>query len=115
MAPLDRGAQRSLAGVAVSAALQQIEALTDPIQQLLHREERRSSRRELERERQLVEPLTQVRHGGRGPDGHVEGGGSRHEEGDRVSLLERRDRVEVLGPQLQAFATRDEQRRPVDG
>ena len=55
MTPLDRRPQRLLAGICVAIALEQVEPLRKPLEQLLGREERRAGGGELDRERELVE------------------------------------------------------------
>ena len=54
--PLDRRAQRLLARIGVPAALEQVEPLREPLEELLGREDDRAGSRQLERERQVVEP-----------------------------------------------------------
>ncbi len=57
VAPLDRGAQRALPlGQVAGAAGEQVEALAEPRQDRLRRQELHARSRELERERQPVEP-----------------------------------------------------------
>ena len=55
VAPLDRRPQRLLAGVGVAAALQQVETLRQPLEDLEWRERLRSRRSELDGQREVVE------------------------------------------------------------
>src|SRR6058998_1559695 len=55
VAPLDRRPQRLLAGVGAAAGLQQIEALREPLEQLLGGERADACGGELEREGEVVE------------------------------------------------------------
>ena len=56
VAPVDRRAQRLLPRVGVAATLEQVEALREPLEDLSRRERLGARGRELDRERQLVEP-----------------------------------------------------------
>jgi hypothetical protein len=58
--PLDRRSQGLLAGIGVALALEQVEPLREPLEQLLRAEERRAGSRELEGERKLVEPQAEL-------------------------------------------------------
>ncbi len=53
--PCDRGAERLLAGVRVTTGLEQVEPLTESAEQLLDREEPRSSGSELDCQRQMIQ------------------------------------------------------------
>ncbi len=57
--PLDRRAQRLLSRLGVAAASEQVEPTAEPLEELLAREHHGSRRGELERERQVVEPLAE--------------------------------------------------------
>ena len=58
--PLDRRPERLLASVRVAPSLEQVEALSEPVEQLLGAEHRRARGGELDRERQVVEPPAQL-------------------------------------------------------
>ena len=60
VAPGDRGAQRGVALVGVTAALEQVEPLRDPLQQLLGAEELDPRGSELDRKREAVETPDQL-------------------------------------------------------
>ena len=64
VAPRDRRAQRRVALVGVAAALEQVEPLRDPLEQLLGAEELDARGGELDREREAVEAADQLVHGG---------------------------------------------------
>ena len=61
--PGDRRPERLLARVGVAAALEQVEAVPEPLEDLLGREDGGTRRGELERERQVVEPVAELRDG----------------------------------------------------
>ena len=60
--PLDRRAQGLLARIGVALALEQVETLREPLEQLLRAEERGAGSGELERERELVEAEAELGH-----------------------------------------------------
>ena len=62
MRPVDRRPQRLLPRVGVTAALEEIESLPDPLEKLLRREDDRSRGCQLERQRQVVEPGAEILH-----------------------------------------------------
>ena len=113
--PLRGRAQRALTGVRARAAVQQVEPLAQPRQQLRRREHGRARSRQLERQRQAVEAPAEL--------GHL---GGRHEAGvhaarpldielDGILLAERRHGIGAgLAAQPEAFAARHQQRRAVD-
>ncbi len=102
VAPVDRRAERLLArGQVAWAAGEEVEALLEPGEQRLRREQLRAGGGELDREREAVEAdadlgdrgRVRVRHGEVGLDG----AGAFDEERDRLVLRERRDRGQVRG------------------
>ncbi len=95
--PLDRRAQRLLAGVAVASSLEQVEALREAFEQLLGREDGRARRCELERERQVVEPRAEPADRSVCREGRLERPRTDEEELDGLTLLERRHRVDLFG------------------
>ncbi len=104
VAPLDRRAQRLLAGVCVATALQEIEAVREAIEDLRRRERLRAGSRELDGERQAVEPRTEL------SDLLARSELRAHaEELDGLGLGERRHLVLDLTAHAQALAARDEQ------
>ena len=62
VAPGDRRAQRPLAGIGIAAALEQVEALRQALEDLSGREHARPRRGQLHRERQVVQPAAQLGH-----------------------------------------------------
>ena len=68
VAPRDRGAQRCMALVGVAAALEEVEPLPDPLEQLLGAEQLDPRGGELDRERETVEAADQLVHGRRVTD-----------------------------------------------
>src|SRR5205085_3690458 len=60
VAPGDRGAKRCVALVGVAAALEQVEPLPDPLEQLLGAEELDPCRGQLDREREPVQAADQL-------------------------------------------------------
>ncbi len=113
--PFDRRPQRLLAGISVSIALEQVEALREPLEQLLAREDRGARGGELDRERKLVEAgaeLVDCRGGG---EGGLDGAGASAEERPPVLFCERRHRPGLLAADPQPLAARHEQGRPVGG
>ena len=104
VAPLDRRAQGVLARLDIAAALEQVEALPEPFEDLRHREDARARCGQLERERQLVEAAAQLadRLVGREP-------GAIAEQLNRLGLGERLHRVVDLAADAQQLAARDEQ------
>ena len=78
VAPRDRRAQRGVAFVGVPAALEEVEALPDPLEQLLRAEQLHPRGGELDRERKAVEAADQL----------VDGGGVTDVGADRLRALE---------------------------
>jgi len=100
VAPGDRRAQRLLAGVRVPSSLEQVQPTAQPAKELIRREEWRPSRRQLEREGQLVQAVAKVDDGRRALELHAESCASLEEELNGVVLFERRHRVDVLTLEL---------------
>ena len=66
VAPVDRRAERlSALGLVAGAAGEQVEALLEPREERLRRQELRAGRRELDRQREPVEPHADLGHRGR--------------------------------------------------
>ena len=104
MGPIDRRSEGLLAGVGISSALQQVEALGEPFEDLLRRERTRPGRGELEREREVVERSAEFMNGFVGLALRA-----CREQRDRLRLGERQDRVLDLAPDAQQFAACDQQ------
>ena len=68
VAPRDRRAQRGVAFVGVATALEKVEPLPDPLEELLRAEQLDPRGGELDRERQTVEAADQLAHGRRVTD-----------------------------------------------
>ena len=109
MAPGDRAPQRSLPlGQVARAAGQQRQPPVEALQDLRRRERAHARGRELERERELVEPPADLEHmlvrlevGSHLPR-------TAEEEADALLLHERRNRVLALGREPQQLAARDD-------
>ena len=103
--PLDRRAERPLARIGIPAALQEVEALREPLEDLRGRERFRTGRGELDRERHVVECPAERADGVVGP---LEAG-AREEQRDGIGLVERLNRVLDLTAHAQALPARHEQ------
>ncbi len=104
VAPLDGCAQGLLAGIGVAAALEQVEAGGEALQDLGRGERLRAGGGELDGEREVVQARAEL--------GDLVGGlelGARAEEGDGLGGGERGDRVLDLAGDAQELAARDEQ------
>ena len=104
VAPLDRRSQRLLPGVCVAAALEQVEPLREPLQDLLGREHLRAGGRELDREREQVETAAEL--------GDLLARfelGALAEERDSLRFLQRWDLVLDLALHAQELAARAEE------
>ena len=110
--PANRRSQRLLAGVCVTPSLQQVEPLTQPLKELLRRENRAAGRRQLECERKVIETAAQLRHGGRLLERQVDLASPGEEELAAVTGCQRRHGVGVLGLKAETFAAGDEHVRP---
>src|SRR5256884_9784650 len=104
MAPFDRGAERLLAPVGIPSSLEQVEALRETLEDLGWRQNARSSRRQLHRERQVVETAAEL-----GDRLVALESRAAAEEVDRVSLGERKDRVFDFSPDAQELTAGDDQ------
>src|SRR5438067_6692921 len=96
VAPLDRRAQRLLARVDGAAGLEQIQPLREPLDELFGREDSDARRRQLERERQVLEPRAELRYRGARDEARQRCTRPRQEELRAVLRLERRDRIGLL-------------------
>ena len=90
VAPGERGAQRGVALVGVAAALEQVEPLPDPLEQLLGAEELDPCRGQLDREREPVQAAHQLAHRVRVTDIGPDGLRALDEQRDGVTLIHRR-------------------------
>ena len=103
MAPRDRRPQRRLAGIGVAAAPEQVEPGAEPLEDLRGRERLRARGRQLDRERERVEPPAQL--------GDLVGRVELRplaEQRHRLGGGERRHRELDLAVDAQALAARDE-------
>ena len=100
--PLDRCAQRLLPRVLVAAALQQVEAVRQPFEDLRGREHARPGGRQLDGQRHVVEPAAELVDILRGLES-----GERAEELHGLVRGERRHRVFDLAVDPQEFAARN--------
>ena len=103
MAPFDRRPQSPLTCLSIAAALEQIETLRDPLQDLPRRQYRRARGSELERQRQVVEDSAECGDGCVGLDTRP-----LTEEVDRLRFGERQHAVLDFASDAQALPTRDE-------
>ncbi len=102
--PLDRRAERPLARIGIPAALQEVEALREPLEDLRGRERSRTGRGELDRERHVVECPAERADRIVGP---LEAG-AREEQRDGIGLGERLNFVLDLSPNAEALSARRE-------
>src|SRR5919197_4010304 len=101
--PLDRCPQGLLARLGVAAALEQIEALREPLEDLGGREDPRPGGGELDGQRKVVEPPAKLL------DRLVElEPGALAEQVDGFAIRQRRHLVLDLAPDTQELAARDE-------
>ena len=113
VAPLERGAKRPLTHRLVAcAARQQREPLIEPLEDRIGREEADAGGGELDGEWQTIQASADQLDGCRVPAGRheVRRGGERpiDEQRDRLIRRERADRIDVLGRDVERFATGDE-------
>ena len=80
----------------------------------LRREDDRSGRRQLESERQVVQPGAELRDRRRLAHACVEAASASHEELDAVLVCQRRNGVQLLALELEPLSARDEDRRTGD-
>ena len=111
--PADRRVQGLLAWVDVAPA-PELDAIPEPFEQLLRREDRDARGRELEREREVVEARAELRDRRRLRERRPQGPRPRREQGRAVVLVQRRHRPCVLALQLQPLPARHEQLRPAE-
>ena len=109
VAPLDRRAQRRVPLVCVASPLEQVETLTDPLEELSGREQLCPRGGKLERERQAVEPANEFVHRRSVLDVGTNGVRAFEEERDGVVLHHRREVVLQLAGDPQRFATGDDE------
>ena len=109
VAPLHRGAQRSLSWIRVAAAREEVQALGESLQDLLDRQDRQPRRGKVQRQGQPVEALRQPRERRRWTDRHAERDGPRHEQLLGIGLCHDRHPDEPLGLEAQRLAARDQQ------
>jgi hypothetical protein len=117
VAPLDRGPEGLLSLVRVArAAGQKRETLVQSSRQRLRGEQLEPRRRELDREREPVEPPADLEQGGgvlaRRPEFGLDRSSPLDEEPDRVGFRERGHGILVLAREVQARAARDQDLRP---
>src|SRR5438132_75774 len=100
----DRRAQRLLTQVGMPSSLEQVEALGETLEDLGRRQDARSGRRQLHRERQVVETAAEL-----GDRLVALESRAAAEELNRVSLGERKDRVFDFSPDAQELTAGDDQ------
>src|SRR6266480_1094043 len=104
MAPFDGRTQRLLAPLGIPSSLEQVEALRETLEDLGRRQDVRSSRRQLHRERQVVETAAELSDRLVALESRAAA-----EELDRVGLGERKDRVSDFSPDAQELTAGDDQ------
>ena len=107
--PLDRRAQRLLTRIGVSAPLEQVETLGEPLHELLRREHDGAGGCEFERKRQIVQARTKLAHGLRRAYVGVDCPCPAQEQLDAFFACERRHRIDVLALELEALPAGDDQ------
>lgn len=100
--------------IRIETTLKQVEALRQPVEQLLGREEHGARRRELERQREIVKALAERAKSLRGWEEDIEGGSSGAEQGNRVLPPQRRHAKHMLPLQPEPLATGHQKRRPLN-
>ena len=111
VAPVDRAPEGALPlGQVARAAAQQCER--EPLQQHLDPEQRDAGGRQLDREREMVEPAAELAHGRRARRGRRVAGGRRpfREQHCRVVVAERGNEEHVLAEHPQGRAARRQER-----
>ena len=103
----DRGTEGLLPWVRVPAALQQVEAVAQPVEDLLGCQDCAPSRCELEREREIVEALAQLQDGRARLEGRVEGSSTGGEEVETFRSRQLRDRIHVFAREPEPLTARD--------
>ncbi len=107
--PVDRRLERSLTGVDVAARLEEIDR-SPRLSRIREGERAGARRRQLDRERKLVEATAELGDRRRSTSSSTPAASARSTKSASPSLsAERRDRPDGLGPELQALAARDEQ------
>ena len=109
VAPLNRGPQRQLACVDASACPEQVKPSGEAVEELLGGEDAHAGCRELERERELLEPGAEFRHGGARGEPGLNGTRPGEEELGSVLGLEWGHRVRLLGRKAEQLPAGDEQ------
>ena len=110
VAPLDRRAQGLLPRVDAAAGLQHVEPAREAVEQLRGREHAHARGRELERERQLLEPRAERGNAVGGSERRIGGERAREEELDAFLRAQLGDGIGLLAGQAQHLAARHEQR-----
>ena len=105
--PGDRGTEGLLPWVGVPAALQQVEAVAQPVEDLRGCQDGAPSRCELEREREVVEALAQLQDGRARLEGRVEGSYAGGEEVETFRSRQLRDRIHVFAREPEPLTARD--------
>src|SRR5204863_10203676 len=106
------GSKRLLTRADVSRALQEIETARDAAEDLLGRDDGRPRRRELEREREVVELVAELHEYLGALEARIERTRSRHEQLDCFDLRERQNGVHLLAREAESFSARDDDCRP---
>jgi hypothetical protein len=104
MAPFDGRAQRPVPGLGITRAGEQVEPGTDPVQQLRGGEDAQPGGRQLQRQRQPVQPRAQPVHHRRRLDQDPGGRGALPQQRGRIAGGQRRHREHALRRQLQPLA-----------
>ena len=109
MAPFDHRAQRPVPGLGIARPGEQVEPGTDPLQQLRRGENAQPRCRQLQRQRQPVQPCAEPVHNRRLLDHDARGCGALTQQRDRIAGGQRRHREDTLRRQLEPLAAGGEQ------
>ena len=104
MAPFDGGAQCPVPGLGVARPGEQVEPGIDPVQQLRRGVDAQPRGRQLQRQRQPVQPRAEPVHNRRRFDQDARGCGAFTQQRDRIAGGQRRHREDAFGRQLQPLA-----------
>jgi hypothetical protein len=113
--PANRRPQRLLSRIRITTSLEEVQPLTQTLEELFGREDHAARGCELERQRKIVEAPAELGYRGCLLEGGVGLASPGQEELGAVSRRQRRHRVCMFGLQPQSLAARDEKRRPSVG
>ncbi len=106
MRPGDGSPERLLARIGIAVARQDVETPTEPLEELLGREEASAGCGQFKRQRQVVEPLAELLHRSVRGEGRIHGTGASVKEADAVLIGEGRHWEGLLASDPQPFSAR---------